>query len=142
MGRDWWPQRAMPCCGRPQAEVVPLPLQSPAAGEVAAAAGSTEGQPVRELLEQGGVECSNPLLLQPHREQLPAGGGLQGPQPATIQAGAGAQRLECQFDQLLLGVPQLGRPFRQVGHPLAAAGVELLQHGQHLGAYAVPRKGR
>ena len=132
----------MPCCGRLQAEVVPPPLQPPAAGEIAAAAGGTEGQPVRELLQQGGGESRNPLLLQPRRQQLTAGGGLQGPQPATIQTGAGAQRLERQQAQFLLGVLQVGRSFRQFCHPLAAAGVQLLQHGQHVGADPVAGKGR
>ena len=45
----------MPCCGRLQAEVAPLPLQPPASGEIAAAALCAEGQSVRELLEQGGA---------------------------------------------------------------------------------------
>ena len=64
------------------------------------------------------------------------------PQAAAIQAGAGAQGVQRQLAELLLSVPQLGRSFRQCGHPLAAARMQLLQHRQHFGPDAVAGKSR
>ena len=59
--------------------------------------------------------------------------GLELAEAAAIQSGWGGECFKRQPAEFLLAVLHLGHPFRQIGDALAAAGVELFQHGHDLG---------
>ena len=109
-----------------------VPLNCPAVSQVTLAISWPCSQPMAELVESLTAEVRGSLLLQPSGKQSAAGGVIERAHFLAIEPRFPAQVLNGQFTEPSLRVSQLRDAFAEASNALLAAGMQVVQHRNHL----------
>ena len=120
-----------------------IPAEPPAFGQILPPGAAGGGQPRQQPLQAVGVERVSPVVVKPplhhaplirqlEPRQRPAGQGRRRPLPRRRREGGRGE-----IEQLTVLPVLLGQPLRQGGDASRGPGMEVLQHGQHLGPHPI-----
>ena len=124
--------------GWAQGQCGSAPAQLPASGEVHAARSPLQRQAGQQGSQTAAVQLPAAAAAQPVLQQQSLTGRRQAQQSSTIQLQRCAlKRCQGQIKQLLLLLLLRREPFRLLADAAGGAGVQLLEHRQHVGTDTV-----